>query len=304
MSDSVIIPAFGYIPPPDRRHEMLYGITDHEPWGEAPAVVEAIIPTPPDLRSAYNQGGSNACVGFSSAQHMAIYNTPLGSPTVQYDARWLWCRCCEIDGHPGTDCGQNTGTYLRSAFDILRDEGIPLLGSATPALDQGCSENRWLSDSASVVDEARAAIASGYPISCGSGWFTWFSSPEHLPNGEWMMPEPGGFGSRSGGHAYLVIGASDERQAFLVPNSWGERWCPPIGAWMPYRTFEWLQTNGGGEAAVITDRPNAPDPPPEPPPPPPDCKGLGRRCIRRPCCPGLRCVTSQSGRAICRQGVP
>lgn len=37
-----------------------------------------------------------------------------------------------------------------------------------------------------------------------------------------------------GGHAMLVVGYDDERQAFLVRNSWGKRWGLDGYCWIPY----------------------------------------------------------------------
>lgn len=84
----------------------------------------------------YDQGWEGACVGFGSSRMMSILNRK------QYDARWLWNRAKEIDEWPETNPGDNEGTSVRAAMDILRTIGHkPKRGAIGPA--EGISANRW-----------------------------------------------------------------------------------------------------------------------------------------------------------------
>lgn len=44
-----------------------------------------------------------------------------------------------------------------------------------------------------------------------------------------------------GKHAMVIAGYDDERAAFLVQNSWGERWCQHGYAWVAYELFERIE---------------------------------------------------------------
>lgn len=93
-----------------------------------------------DLKSwylYYNQGQEGACVGFGSSRMMSILNRK------QYDARWLWDRAKEVDEWSDTNPGDNEGTSVRAAMDILRLKGHkPKTAKTFHELD-GITENRW-----------------------------------------------------------------------------------------------------------------------------------------------------------------
>ncbi len=83
----------------------------------------------------YNQGTEGACVGFGSSRMMSLLNRK------RYDARWLWDRAKEIDEWDGTNPGDNNGTSVRAAMDILRDRGHNYNGIISTT--EGILVNRW-----------------------------------------------------------------------------------------------------------------------------------------------------------------
>jgi hypothetical protein len=86
--------------------------------------------------SFYNQGAEGACVGFGSSRMMSILNKE------RYDARWLWDRAKEIDEWPETNPGDNEGTSVRAAMDVLRTIGHKTI-KGKPDPKNGISANRW-----------------------------------------------------------------------------------------------------------------------------------------------------------------
>jgi hypothetical protein len=66
----------------------------------------------------YDQGNDGACVGFGWSRCMTILNSG-----EQYTARWLWDRAKEIDEWPQTKPGDDQGTSVRAAGDILSKKG-------------------------------------------------------------------------------------------------------------------------------------------------------------------------------------
>ncbi|MGW0196580.1 hypothetical protein [Nonomuraea sp. NPDC003201] len=225
--------------PQDWRHVERYPYASVAP--QTVPDVERALPLP-DFRRQYDQQREGACVGFSSSWAMSILNRPL------YDARWLWDRAKEIDEWPDTNPGDNQGTSVRAAMDVLREQGHCRLFRGRrkeAALTDGIAANRW----ASTVDEIRTSIAYGTPVVLGCNWYADFDTPrEQGKEGPWIGR--GDLGRVRGGHAICVYRASDRLQAVRLVNSWGLDY--PL-VWMPYTTLQRL-IDENGEATLVTDR--------------------------------------------------
>lgn len=104
----------------------------------------------PAWRLFYNQGTEGSCCGFGSSRMMTLLNR------VRYDARWLWNQAKVIDEWADTNPGDDNGTSVRAAMDVLRTTGHVKNGQTTPTVQAGIQANRW----AVTVDEVRAALQS------------------------------------------------------------------------------------------------------------------------------------------------
>ncbi len=96
----------------------------------------------------YNQGKEGACVGFGSSRMMSLLNRK------RYDARWLWNEAKKIDEWPETNPGDDHGTSVRAALDVLRTQGHSRIvrgqgGSASAS--EGVAANRWATDANDVL---------------------------------------------------------------------------------------------------------------------------------------------------------
>lgn len=230
----------GRVVPQDDDHLQLYPLRAVMP--ETVAAVEHVLKLPP-YRRQYNQGAEGACVGFGTSWSMSIYHRD-GKTFPLFDARWLWNQAKIVDGFPDTNPGDDNGTTVRAAFDVLRAQGdMELVKKADvgPLAAMGVKANRW----ASNVDEMRTAIGAGLPVTIGVNWYTNFDRPVKRGT-EWWIGQ-GDLGSIRGGHCVCVYGASDKRQAFRVVNNWGVSY-PLI--WVPYAVMNRLLVEQG-EAAVI-----------------------------------------------------
>src|SRR4051812_14099186 len=101
----------------------------------------------------YDQGREGACVGFGSSRMMSLLNRK------RYDARWLWNRAKEIDEWPDTNPGDDNGTSVRAALDVLRERGhVPIRnGKDRPvSRSEGIAANRW----ANSVDDVLKALGT------------------------------------------------------------------------------------------------------------------------------------------------
>jgi hypothetical protein len=100
----------------------------------------------------YDQGQEGACVGFGASRLMSLLNRR------RYVARWLWDRAKEGDEWPDTNPGDDNGTSVRAALDVLRTRGhvvwrsqlAPSYGDAArrtrlaPSASEGIAANRWI----------------------------------------------------------------------------------------------------------------------------------------------------------------
>jgi hypothetical protein len=217
----------------------------------------------------HDQGMEGSCVGHAAAMERAITNRAqavlnrIPGPWVRrYDPLHIWNEAKVIDEWPETNPGDDHGTSVRAAYDILRDvgprriktNGIALSGGHPAVSDtarlpdpaDGVSTNRW----ATSVDEIRTAIAADrLPVVIGVDWYSSFDHPQQRGR-EWWLATPERLGVWRGGHAVVLYGASDRRQAFALKNSWGRDY--PL-VWLPYATMAVL-LQYDGEAALVTDR--------------------------------------------------
>lgn len=129
----------------------------------------------------YDQGREGACVGFGSSRMMSLLNRK------RYNARWLWNQAKAIDEFPETNPGDNNGTTVRAAMDVLRNVGHVkvVLGADKPArIGEGIAANRW----AKTVDEVLSVLQSPRYAQLGGVPFlnSWGRS---YPHKTWMPLE-------------------------------------------------------------------------------------------------------------------
>ncbi len=156
----------------------------------------------------YDQGTEGACVGFGWSRCMSLLNKEL------YAARWLWDRAKEVDGWSETNPGDDEGTSVRAAGDILRAHGHV--------------------DWANAMADDEVSERGQYMASMGNG----------IKRFRW---------ARSVSEVHEALGNTEADRVEAVPflNSWGEDY--PRRTWMPDVVLERLM-NESGEIAVPADR--------------------------------------------------
>jgi hypothetical protein len=227
-------------------------LSPDKPWAdkypltlsESVATAEKVLRFPKPWREFYDQGREGACVGFSSSEMMTYLNRR------RFDARWLWNEAKKIDPWPDTNPGDDNGTSVSAAMDVLRAQGHVYIKHGvdqTVNPQWGIAENRW----ATTVDDLRTCIAGGTPVVVGLNWYSNFDNPYQKGN-DWFVGNSNWQQSGiRGGHAFMFNAVSDRRQAFRTPNSWGADY-PEV--WFPYDVVAALLAQDG-EATLVTDRP-------------------------------------------------
>ncbi len=83
-----------------------------------------------------------------------------------------------------------------------------------------------------TLSSLRKTLADGHPIVFGFTVYESFMSEAVAKTGVVPMPKPDE--RADGGHAVILTGYCDKRQAFRVKNSWGKSWGDKGYCWMPY----------------------------------------------------------------------
>jgi hypothetical protein len=156
----------------------------------------------------YDQGREGACVGFGWSRCMTILNDEL------YTARWLWERAKERDEWPETNPGDDEGTSVRAAAEVLALSG----------------HVDW--DDVYDDDNFRDRANYGPDASDGIKVFRWARTVDDV-------------------HAVLGNSRADQLGAVPLLNSWGRNY--PERVWMPDEVLDVLMEDAA-EVAVPTDR--------------------------------------------------
>jgi hypothetical protein len=161
------------------------------------------------LYAFYDQGKEGACVGFGWSRCMSILN---GGK--EYAARWLWDRGKEHDQWAETNPGDDNGTSVRAAAEVL-------VASGHVPWDQSYGDDDY-TERAGYQPEASEGITA----------FRWARSIDEV-------------------HAVLGNERADELGAVPVLNSWGPDF--PHRVWLPDDVLAKLMEQEG-EIAIPTDR--------------------------------------------------
>lgn len=211
---------------------------------QLPAEVDYRRNMPP----VWDQGQLGTCVaaascwGLKAFQEISQGDFPAKGLSVAY----LYALCKQRDGIPN-----EAGTYPRVALKVLQEIGV-------------CTEDvlpySWLNTDKNVpqppvnlAEQASKYRIKTYAQICGITDKNRSGTVEALKRAIWregvvlaallvcsnflepkdgIIPLPSG--RVLGGHAVTLCGYSDKRQAFLLRNSWGQKWGENGYAWLPY----------------------------------------------------------------------
>lgn len=207
--------------------------------GSIPAQVDMSrrFPVPGD------QGGQGSCVGWAVAYLKSFQEAverhwdPRGSgamfsPAYIYNQIKLSSSC-------------TSGSYIPSALNLVRSDGAALLNQF-PYEERACSAmpsmgltqhakqfalSDWRRVNPQDISEVQAQLAAGFPVLIGMIVDTAF---QELRDGR-TYTQAGG--RVEGGHAMVIVGYGDDKQAFKVINSWGREWGDDGFGWIGYEVF-------------------------------------------------------------------
>ena len=227
------------------------------------------------LGPAWDQAQRGTCVAFATG---GLFSYVVGKKRFMFSLQFLYHQCKMIDGILRME-----GTFLEAAMRVLSDRRLSGPGAEWGTGDSGIpAEAAWRYDPSYIrnnpaqtpppaerlqalyndvrwgnvggcvlrcsrrgndlVQEMRTLLlVARLPVLIGIPLFPSFNNANSRRTGRIPMPLPH---ERSiGGHAMLVVGCDDPKQAFVVRNSWSPSWAPenPYGlpghALIPYKYF-------------------------------------------------------------------
>ncbi len=203
-----------------------------------------------------NQGGQGSCASWAVGYYLKSYHEHLDKDTDYgegndyegaYSPAFLYNHV-KVDSCDG-------GSYISDNLDRIRDIGIPSWKDM-PYNDNNCNAK----PSAKATKNAKCARILDYqrlrthkpiesiemkdmkyylshdnPLVIGIYTFDGFSTPKKY-NGEFFYKN---YSEKKyyGGHAIVVVGYDDSRNAFKIINSWGKDWGNDGFLWIDYDVF-------------------------------------------------------------------
>jgi hypothetical protein len=163
----------------------------------------------------YDQGHEGACVGFGCSRMMSLLNRK------RYFARWLWDHSKTIDEWSDTNPGDDNGTSVHAAMDVLRLNGHVAFSSKFNNLNV----------EGNGVYVTQRDLLSPNPLE-GINAVRWATKVDEV-------------------RAVLQSALHDKLQAVPVLNSWGRDF--PHAVWLPYTALQRIMDEEG-EVAIVTDK--------------------------------------------------
>ena len=214
----------------------------------------AYLPPEVDLSFRFptpgSQGSQGSCTAWATGYALRSYHEGINrrwdnfsSSSQTFSPSYIYNRI-----HRNGSC---SGTAISVALDLLKNEGVVPF-SDFPYNAQDCSrqpepeqikdarQNRiksWRALNVSKIDDAKGQLASGNPVVFGMNISDSFDNIR----GDFIYDDI--TSPRTGGHAMVLVGYSDAKQAFKLINSWGTRWGDKGYAWVSYRAVRALSQN-------------------------------------------------------------
>lgn len=208
----------------------------------------------PLMTAVLDQGSTSQCVAYSWTQFLfcAPVTHKVGSlGDIAQFARSLYDWAQRNDEWPGEGYD---GTSVRAGAKGLVEMGyIAKFDPTGTVTGSDVAGYRW----AKNADEARDFVRGIGPMIFGIDWYDEMFATDSLG---FVKPK----GALAGGHAILVVGFSQSRDAFRLVNSWGREWGQAGRCWLSRKDANMLIADRDGEACSAVELRKATKSLPEP----------------------------------------
>lgn len=212
-----------------------------------------------------NQGRQNSCVGWTVAYALKSYHEKVEEGTSFFDFSGKINYQCVFSPafiYNQINNGRDGGASFITALNLLSSQGAATWADmpyserdyrSRPSQSAKSRAQRyridyWRRVNVRDVKEVKAQLNAGYPVMAGVKTDEGFN---YAGRGfTWQKT----IGQVQGGHAILLVGYSDNRNAFKLINSYGKEWGDSGYGWVDYIHF----TRVASEGYVAKDAVNTP----------------------------------------------
>ncbi len=210
-----------------------------------------------------NQGNQSSCVGWAIGYGLKTYQEHIergwniNSDDHLFSPAYIYNKLTKTPDGSG-------GILIMDALNMIRRDGILPLG-VFPYTDANCTKkppqvdeykakpyaiSDWRRVNIQDETEVKNQIAAGFPVIIGM----MIDSVFQRLSGDAIYRQ---FSGQSlGGHAMMVIGYDDQRNAFKLFNSWGTRWGNNGYCWIDYNAFRRAVREGYTAQDIVVYDPN------------------------------------------------
>jgi hypothetical protein len=279
---------------PDGTTNNALGWLGSDNMGTVPTTVNYFgggnLPSKVDLTSKFppigNQGQYGTCVAWATAYNYKTaingmdkgYSTSqLANTSYQFSPKDLFLNI--PDAKKGNNCA---GTNFAYAFQLMQDRGVATMTTVPYSGLGDCSQSNasaswnseaaghklkyWRKVQASSPNDIKALLADNIPVAFGAtladNFMTWNSEAVLSSNTTYNVV------GQHAGHALVIAGYDDAKNAFKVINSWGKNWGASGYIWVDYNFLldEFCQNNNGEKALFMAVNDDGGTTPPNPDP--------------------------------------
>lgn len=213
--------------------------------------INVTLPSKYDLRTfvgnieIYNQGSIGSCTAQAIAYAYKIMSIRKNRRPVSISRLFVYYNVRKMIGKVNED----SGGYIKDGFASMQKEGAclerfwpyveswftrtPSFGCYQEARNHRVSRYNSQLDPRNMVQSIKQCIALGLPVVIGVMVYESFQSKQTAKTGYIPIPNPL-IEPLMGGHAMCVVGYDDEKQHFIVVNSWSEAWGDKGYCYIPY----------------------------------------------------------------------
>ena len=254
----------GFVPEPDEVYRTF----------DRPPTYRAFLPPQVDLSSRFprpgDQGQQGSCTAWATGYALRSYYEGRQRNSTSFNAEQIASPAAIYNRLRNFDGNCDNGTSISAALSLLKDEGAPPL-SLFPYSENNCSRRPdptvaraasqfrirgWRAIDQGKLDDVKGQLYAGNPVVFGLN----ISQSFHRVRGTAIYDDVEA--PRQGGHAMVLVGYDESRQAFKLINSWGTRWGDEGFGWVSYRAVAQHASR-----LYVMDVPVS-APPPVPPPAP------------------------------------
>lgn len=232
------------------------------------------LPSSVDLTAKFppigNQGQYGTCVAWAAGYN---YKTAINGMDKGYSASQLANAAYQFspkdlflnipDAQKGNNCG---GTNFGSALQLMQDRGVATMATvpytglgdcsqsnANPSWNTEASGHKlkyWRKVQAGSPDDIKKLLADNIPVVLGAkladNFMSWNSEAVLSSNTTYNVV------GQHAGHALVIAGYNDAKNAFKVINSWGKNWGASGYIWVDYNfLLDEFCLNDNGEKALF-----------------------------------------------------